>query len=259
MELYAIRKNKFAGVYSNKKIYEYIKSKEANCSVRVFVDSEKNEALKWAGVNQVDLIPQLLESDVVFNNMFGTVVAKKVSDKSDSQKKNSIKFKLHSVCAKDFCCKEVDNKQDSSNKDVFLTSLVEFIDKNKNNYCGFVIKTKSNGDLFYLSKMWYYEKHWDSEYGYTIEDLIKNNFIVYNFNSSIEKLEGGYKLGNIYSLNIDVLAFKEKVIILPCSEILSVIPYSSNCIKGVVDGKIKEFKNTKEVAKAIKSVVNNLR
>ena len=263
MDLYAIRKNQFAGVYSNKEMYEYMKSKEAHCSVRVFLDSEKKEALKWAGVKEVDLIPQALKSDGVFNSMFGEVSAKKVSDKKNNSCKKDVTFKLHSVCIKKSVSveapKEVFKIKDLDDNKFFLTSLDEFIDKNRKKYNGFLIKTKNNGDIFYLSRVWYYEKHWDVEYGYSIEDLIKCEFIVYKLNSFIEKLDGGYRLENAYSLNSDILNLKEKVIVLPYSEIVSVTPQLNDCVKAEVDGRVEKFKNTKEVSKIIKSMVGNLK
>lgn len=276
MDIYAIRKNKYAGVYTKKEVFEYIKGIELRCSIRIFQETEKKEALKWAGVDNINIYHSSLESDKKFKKLLAKLDSKDIVDVKETEKeiKSNLSEKtlaegLHKYqpmgsnpkgCVNQNVISSSNNiieKESSNIKNGF--NVVEIIDKYKKDYTMFMIKTLSFGDLYYLCDFWYYEKPWDIEYGYTLKELVKYGYINYKLGSKIVVKDTYLKVENIYKLDksneLEELFSYQKLMFLSLDEIRGIIPIEKDFLSWYSEGEYHQFMSGDLKSKELKELI----
>lgn len=244
MEIYAIRKNKYAGVYTKKEIFDYIKRIDPKLSNRFFKESEKAEALKWAGVDNVNKYHSSLNADKEFNkllaklNLIDVIDIKETNTTVKGQTKlanKSLAEEVHKSNVENKVCANTNNN----------VNMIEVIEKYKKDFDMFLIKTLSFGDIYYLCNFWYYEKPWDIEYGYSIKDLLKYDYIDYKLSSKIILEHGYMKIQNIYKLDscneYEQLTVYHNLMFMDVSEIRCIIPIKKEFLSWYCEGEYQQF------------------
>lgn len=268
MDIYAIRKNKCAGVYTKKEVFEYIKDREQKCSIRIFTKGEELEAMRWAGVDSVDSAPSTLKADEEFAKLLNASLQeekdynkKKISSCNNPPNEFGGLHRMKGLSSDSGYSdkkKQIPPKETPTYNDK-MPFLEKVIDDCKGKYNTLIIKTKSFGNLCYLTNSWYYEKHWDVEYAYSLDELIKYGFIEFKSKSSIKNNNGFYTFKNAYRLldKDNVLTDYEKVIYLNHDEIRAVVPSNDMGMEWLVDGEYKEFESGNNKIKIIEDYYNN--
>lgn len=262
MDIYAIRKNKYAGVYTKKEVFEYIKGIELKCSVRIFQESEKKEALKWAGVDNINKYHSSLKSDKKFKKLLTKLDSKDIVDVKETEEKFESNLADKILAEGLHKYQPMENQpQKSINQNVVLSSnnsikkestnvnkicnIIGVIDEYKKEYTMFMIKTLSFGDLYYLCDFWYYEKPWDIEYGYSLNELVKYGYINYKLASKITVKDTYLKLENIYKLDNsndeEELFNYQKLMFLSLDEVRGIIPIEQDFLSWYSEGECHQF------------------
>lgn len=275
MQIYAIRKNRCAGVYTSRDVFEFIKDKEHKCSIRIFDKCEEKEALKWAGVKKVDDIPSMLKADIEFNKILNNADKKEIKSSVTEKNIESV-IKDNSVSlhrTKGLTQTTLDVKDSQKNKKSINAEQIEhkvncsgienIIENLKGKYETIMIRTKSFGDLFYLSDFWYYEKNWDIEYAYSNKELVEYGFIKYKLNTELVS-EGNYiKLYNYYTsekgdsiLANEIFSSCNELIILNESDICGLVPIDNFLMQWDVDGELLNFNSKDEKTDIFRKLIS---
>lgn len=254
MDIYAIRKNKHAGVYTKKEIFEYIKRIEPKLSTRFFKETEKAEALKWAGVDNVNKYHASLNGDKEFKNLLAKLNLIDVSEIKETKSTPNLAQK-HLIEDLQKC--NVENKHIINTQ--MYVNVIDIIENYKKDFDMFLIKTLSFGDIYYLCNFWYYEKPWDIEYGYSVKDLIRYDYIDYKLSSKIVLENGHLKIQNIYKLDasdeLEQLVVYQKLMFLALSEVRGIIPIKKDCLSWYSEGEYHQFKTKDLKSKEIEHVL----
>lgn len=267
MDIYAIRKNKCAGVYTNKDIFEYIKEREHKCSIRIFDSKDEKEALKWAGVSQIDDVPSLLKMDLEFNNLLNSAKCNTKCQGSESGlSKTEFEGALHRTkglskkveIKKDLDCSEESKKVDE-NKNFHLDKVIEELGKI---YSTLLIRTENFGDIYYLNDLWYYEKPWDVEYNYSDEELIQYGYIEFKRNTEVVCFGDYLKVYNYYTtknaesiIASDIFDKCNEFIVLNKDEIRGIVPMSNILMQWDVSGELNNFNSNDEKSERLKKII----
>lgn len=276
MDIYAIRKNRYAGVYTKKEIFEYIKDIELKTSVRVFKESEKKEALKWAGVDSVNRYHSSLKTDKEFKKLLAKLDFKDIIDVKETRETSEVNLSqkslvegLHKYSPEKKDIKGIiteNNLADCINipKKDFIDikndlAIINVIEKYKKEFNMFRIKTLSFGDIYYLCDFWYYEKPWNIEYGYSLKDLIKYDYIDYKLASKVKVESGCFKMENIYKLDktneFEEITFYQELIFLSLSEIRGIIPIKKDFLCWYSEGEYRQFMTKDLKSKEIENLL----
>lgn len=273
MDIYAIRKNKCAGVYTSKEVFEFIKDKEHKCSVRIFDKREEKEALKWAGVKKIDDIPSMLKADIEFNKILNKTDKKETKNGATEKNIESVisdnSVGLHRTKGLtqtflDVNESQKDKRSASTEQNKTNCSAIEDIIENlKDKYETIMIRTKSFGDLFFLSDFWYYEKNWDIEYAYSNKELLEYGFIKYKLNTELVSQGNYIRLYNYYTskkrdsiLANDIISVCNELIILNENDICGLVPIDNFLMQWDVDGELMNFNSKDDKSDTIRKLTS---
>ena len=262
MDIYAIRKNKCAGVYTSKEVFEFIKDKEHKCSIRIFDKREEKEALKWAGVKKIDDIPSMLKADIEFNKILNKTDKKETKNGATEKNIESVisdnSVGLHRTKGLTQTFLDVNESQKdkrsagTEQNKTNCSAIEDIIENLKDKYETIMIRTKSFGDLFFLSDFWYYEKNWDIEYAYSNKELLEYGFIKYKLNTELVSQGNYIRLYNYYTskkrdsiLANDIISVCNELIILNENDICGLVPIDNFLMQWDVDGELLNF-NSKD-------------
>lgn len=273
MDIYAIRKNKCAGVYTSKEVFEFIKDKEHKCSIRIFDKREEKEALKWAGVKKIDDIPSMLKADIEFNKILNNTDKKETKNGATEKNIESVisdnSVGLHRTKGLTQTFLDVnespkDKRSASTEQNKTNCSAIEDIIENlKDKYETIMIRTKSFGDLFFLSDFWYYEKNWDIEYAYSNKELLEYGFIKYKLNTELVSQGNYIRLYNYYTskkrdsiLANDIVSVCNELIILNENDICGLVPIDNFLMQWDVDGELMNFNSKDDKSDTIRKLTS---